>query len=650
MRQFYEHQENAYKATSKLTFVMAVAIVGTVLVSGGAIAYLSAFFMYLYGVPPSSKASTLVSVFVLTSLGVAVVVAAGAITKTLQLRAGGKVIAEDMGGRLIAEPQNLYERRLLNVVEEASVASGIPTPPVYMLGFCDGINAFAAGHNPHEAVLAVTRGATRHLNREQLQGVIAHEYAHILNGDMALNMKMVGWLHGVLAITIMADGLMAAGCEVLFGERSPVLCHRNSGFAGVLLIVVGGALWPVGLIGSFMGVLVKAATSRQREFLADAYAVQFTRHPEALADAFKRLAGHQAGSQVKSPRAIEASHMFFAEGCGRLASCLASHPPLVDRILRLDPTWDGTPMFADASEIGEFTGAFAGALGLVSGSGESSLNQSVHKEADLASVLEDRIHKVPEMAATTAFANEVRSSLPEPLVQVASVPGGAALILYGLWFVHAKDETNGHGIAQKQLDRLKPIVPYLRELESAQQVILLDKVVDELRSVTGPERRQLKDVSQQLIGACEHANLFHWMWNAIVSQLFGSGEDPKPRFGELKQVEGACEVVLSRVSYASGSTAMAGFSFQRGLANLSLENISLLAEEDCCWEKFQMAVDLVSELAPGPRRQMLAACSAAVSSDQYIAPEESYILRGICQRLGYGVPTVLAGQPVLPGT
>ena len=187
-------------------------------------------------------------------------------------------------------------------------------------------------------------------------------------------------------------------------------------------------------------------------------------------------------------------------------------------------------------------------------------------------------------------------------------------------------------------------------MDSAQQVMLLDKAADAVREVSGPERRLLKEVCQQLIGACERDNLFHWMWNAIVSEAFGLGDEIKPRFGKLSQVEGACEVVLSRVSYASGSAAVAGFSFQRGLANVSLENSSLVAEEDCCWEKFQLAVDLVAQLAAAPRRQMLAACSAALSSDQDITPDESYIIRGICQRLGYEVPTVLAGQPVLPGT
>ena len=648
MRQFYEHQDNAYNTTAKLTFVMAVAIIGTILISGGIITYLFAFFMYLDGVEPSRLKTTLIWVFCFASTSIGVVVAIGTISKMLQLRAGGRVIAEDVGGRLITEPRDDDERRLLNIVEEISVASGIPTPPVYLLGLCDGINAFAAGHNPREAVVAVTRGAIRNLNRDQLQGVIAHEYAHILNGDMALNMKMVGWLHGVLAITILADRLIEIGCEALFRERRTMFSQNDNGLGGILPIVIGCGLWPVGLIGTFMALLAKAATSRQREFLADAYAVQFTRHPEGLADAFKRLAGHDAGSRVRSSKAIEASHMFFAEGCGRLASRLASHPPLVDRVLRLDPTWDGTPLFAGEDQIGEFTGAFQGALGLVSGASDMTDNGPV---AGLEAQLQERVREVPDMLATVAFAESVLSSLPDPLVQIIEAPGGTSLVLHGLWLAHAKDESIGYDMLPKlQAERLNPLVPFLREMNSAQQVMLLDKAADALGKARGPERRTLREVNQCFIDACETDNLFQWMWNAIVSESLGLEKDRKPRYGKLSQVEGACEVVLSRVSYASGSKAVAGFSFQRGLANLALENISLLDEADCDWEKFQMAVDLIAQLAAAPRRQVLVACSSALSSDQDITPDESYIIRGICQRLGYEVPTIFAGQPILPGT
>jgi hypothetical protein len=187
-------------------------------------------------------------------------------------------------------------------------------------------------------------------------------------------------------------------------------------------------------------------------------------------------------------------------------------------------------------------------------------------------------------------------------------------------------------------------------MEPTQEVLLLDRTLKELKHESGPERAELQHCCQRYLELSEAGNLYHWMWSAVVSETLDLAKKPKPRYGRLKQVEGACEVVLSQVCHAGGSSAVAGFSFQRGLANLGLENIRLLEPVECTWEKFQLAVELVAQLAPEPRRQVLLACSSALSSDQDITPDEAYIIRGICQRLGYGVPSVLPGQPITPGT
>ncbi len=232
------------------------------------------------------------------------------------------------------------ERRLLNVVEEMAIASGLPVPPVYLLENEPGINAFAAGHTPGDAVIAVTSGTLRRLSRDELQGVIGHEFSHILNGDMRLNIRLMGVLFGILVIGIVGWIIFRSS----FG--SPTRCPDDDddrkGFNPIPLI--GLALYVIGYVGVFFGNLIKAAVSRQREFLADASAVQFTRNPDGLAGALKKIGALAEGSQIQDPHAEEASHLFFGKAVGGLDhffGLLASHPPLVERIRRIDPSFTG---------------------------------------------------------------------------------------------------------------------------------------------------------------------------------------------------------------------------------------------------------------------------------------------------------------------
>ena len=644
MRVFHEYQQNAYDKSSRLILVLAGAIFGTVVLSAAVFTYLVAVWDYINGLPPEQQVTSLAVTFSVSAVACALIIATGTVIKLAELRAGGKVIAEDLGGRLIEQPKHPSECCLTNIVEEISIASGIPVPPIYVLEGDNGINAFAAGYDPQHVVIAVTRGALRYLSRDQLQGVIAHEFSHILNGDTRLNLRMVGWLHGVLAVAIVAEGLIEAGNRFVQNSADPH--SKVFPIHGYVLILVGCMLWPAGLIGTFMSLLAKSATSRQREFLADAFAVQFTRHPEGLAGALKRVAGHTAGGRVRSSQALEASHMFFVEGCGRLASLLASHPSLTKRILRLDPEWDGVPLFGDDGDLTKYAGAFAGAMGLV-----AYVRRGEENSAERADWLEDRIREVPDMLATVEFAESVLKSLPDPVMQMTETPGGTSLVLYALWLANSGDELVGRELlSESQLQRVESLVRFFRGMEPPQQLLLFDTAIEELRTARPSELEELKQVCQRFVAAREDDNLFQWMWTTVVGASVGLAKKHKPRYRKLKQVEGACEVVLSRVCHASGHASMAGFSFQRGLANLGLENSHLLAPDLCSWQKFLRALDLVAQLAPKPRRQFLLACSAAASADRGVAPDEAYILRGICKHLGYDVPSVLPGQPVAPGT
>ncbi|MEC9055102.1 MAG: M48 family metallopeptidase, partial [Verrucomicrobiota bacterium] len=258
----------------------------------------------------------------------------GTAYKSAQLRQGGRVVAEGLGGRpVLPGTGDLKERQLLNVVEEMAIASGTPVPLVYVMDEETGINAFAAGTEPSNAVIGVTRGCIELLSRSELQGVIAHEFSHIRNGDMRLNMRLIGFIFGILILMIVG--------RVLLSSMRYVRTSRDSkGGNGILLAVllVGLVLFLVGAVGGFFARLIQAAVSRQREFLADASAVQFTRDPGGLTGALKKIGGWEDHSRVKNPQGSAVSHMFFAEG-GLFRWGLATHPPLQVRIRALDPAW-----------------------------------------------------------------------------------------------------------------------------------------------------------------------------------------------------------------------------------------------------------------------------------------------------------------------
>ena len=253
--------------------------------------------------------------------------------KSLELRAGGGVVARSLGGVLVSsDTRDLKCKRLLNVVEEMAIASGVPMPEVYVLDQESGINAFAAGHTPANAAIAVTQGALDRLSRDELQGMIGHEFSHVLNGDMRLNVQLMGWVFGLFVVGLIGRTI------VNWSPRD----RRNSGF-----IAVGFAVMVLGYVGLFTGRILQAAVARQRERLADASGVQFTRNPQGLKGALVKIAALPEGSQLLAADAEQAAHMFFAEGLSRV---FATHPPLLERIRELDPQFDPAELERAAAE------------------------------------------------------------------------------------------------------------------------------------------------------------------------------------------------------------------------------------------------------------------------------------------------------------
>jgi len=317
---FFEHQAAARRTSTRLVVLFALAVLGIVVAVDAA-----AWLVYASADKDPVEVGVMLVFASLTTLAI---IGLGSLYRIATLSGGGESVALQMGGVAVPEHGNDFHlRRLRNVVEEIAIASGVPMPKLYVLEHEAGINAFAAGYSPSDAVVAVTRGTLERLNRDELQGVIAHEFSHILNGDMRLNIRLIGALFGILMLAII-------GRKVLELGRGR---DRNAGaiFVAALIAMI------VGYIGLFFGRLIKAGVSRTRERLADASAVQFTRQTTGLAGALKKIGGIDAGSRLSHRGdAEEVSHMLFGDGVG-LRSWFATHPPLVERIQALEPGFSG---------------------------------------------------------------------------------------------------------------------------------------------------------------------------------------------------------------------------------------------------------------------------------------------------------------------
>jgi Zn-dependent protease with chaperone function len=317
---FFEHQAIARRQTGRLVVYFLVAVALTVLAVNAGIYFFARFFA---GGAAGNWLWHAWSKQVL--IGVLLLIMGGSLLEYLRLRSGGKALAEMIGARRIDfATTDPGERQFINVVAEMAIASGVAAPTLYVMDRENGINAFVAGLSLDQTVMVVTAGALEAFDRNELQAVVGHEFSHILNGDMRLNVRLLALLAGILAIGQLGSFLMR-----IASESSSSRSNRRGGV--VHLFFLGLLLWTIGAIGLFFGRLIKAAISRQREFLADASSVQFTRNQDGLAEALLKIKHHAGYSWLDNLRAESMSHMCFAESLG-FSSWFATHPPLDARI------------------------------------------------------------------------------------------------------------------------------------------------------------------------------------------------------------------------------------------------------------------------------------------------------------------------------
>ncbi len=637
---FFERQDIARRNTGRLVLLFVLAVLA-IMVSIDLL--LAATIGYL-GRDPATGAIDWSRAVDPQLLGIAVVgtlvvVGGGTLFKIAQLRGGGRVIAEELGGRRLNPDTSVpAERQLLNVVEEMAIASGTPAPPVYLLDEEEGINAFAAGFTINDAVIGVTRGAVDQLTRDELQGVIAHEFSHILNGDMRLNIRLIGLLNGILIIGIL--GYFMLRVTAFSGRGSS---RRSSPLP---LLALGAGLMVVGFFGTFFGNLIKAGVSRQREFLADAAAVQFTRQPAGLAGALKRIGGFLSGSTVQSPNAPEASHMFFGRATSGLSGLFATHPPLTKRIRRLEPSWNG--QFAEgAPRTGRILAAQPSAAGVAGLAGAEAVNRG---PAPSVTSAVDHIGQPSD--AHLRYAARLIDGLPTAIVSAAHEPYGARALVYAL-LIDRQAEARQVQLAHlsSAADRgvyaetLK-LLPLLEPLDARVRLPLVDIALPALRALTRAQYQQFKQNVAELVEADRTIDLFEWSLQRILlhdleAQQFNvmSG---RVRHRKLHRLQAHYELLLSTLAYKGHrDMAAAREAFEQARRHV-LPQARLRRIEECGLQALDAALAVFEEATPPIKRQVLQAAAACIGADRKITVAEAELLRAMSASLGCPMPPLLS--------
>lgn len=614
---FFQHQDIARRNTRLLGILFSLAVI--LLVS--LVALLVGFFVGGIEYPQAQVAGTqqpdawyLHWDILVASAGVALsTIGFAVLYKWVVLRPGGKVVAEHLGGRrLPPNSQDPIERKVLNVVEEMAIAANMPVPPVYLLDREPAINAFAAGYSPRDAVIGITRGCAEKLSRAQLQGVVAHEIAHILNGDMRLNIRIIAILNGILFISHAGYLLLRFGA--LGGRRD----GKNAA-----LPLLGLGLLVLGAIGVLFGNIIKAAVSRQREFLADASAAQFTREPEALSGALQQIGVAQkkgAGSKIESPNADEAAHLFFGQAVNKMMSVMATHPPLEERIRRLEPSWDGT-----------FRANTSAATASTEGASESDATETSRQRQE-------------RFVRTLVGAAAV--SLPDTVIEDARDPEHAQALVLTLLL---DDDKN---MRQQQLEIIQQragdavhadVVAHIdvvKALPLEQQLPLCELVMPALKMMSAQQTEQFLQLMQALIDVDAQTTLYEWCLYQVIWRYL-QGEHTR-RSLNVRQFRSRrthdAQLTLSVLAHFGHETnEQAHTAFAQGAEQYSL-GLELYAKDALNFTDLSDSLSRIDQWQALEKERLVKAWVACSRSDGVINPIEQKLLFTLCACIGEPLP------------
>ena len=625
---FFEHQDIARRQSKRLVFLFALAVLAIVV-------SVDLLLLLVFGGIGAGRSGPIL----FATFATLAVIGCASLFRTASLRTGGAAVAQQLGATPVPEDTTDFNlRRLRNVVEEIAIASGVPVPQIFVLEQEAGINAFAAGYTPSDAAVTVTRGALNRLNRDELQGVIAHEFSHVLNGDMRLNIRLIGLLFGILVLAIMGRKILETGRFA-----------RSRNLTPVLAVALG--LLVIGYVGLFFGRLIKAGISRQREYLADASAVQFTRQTRGIAGALKKLAGLSEGSKLGNTDAEEVSHMLFGDGIG-YSSLMATHPPLLQRIQRLEPgfkssaledlaaRWTMQPPVGLDEDI---------ALGLADAKAPGLPARDARMLLTPAGVIAQVGTPQPD---DYQRAGAINDAIPEVLQRAARQHEEVQAMLFGLLHAisgPARDRQQFELKARADERTAQQAFDYaerMADLNPALRLPLASLALPLLRRRPRPEIQQFMDTVYALVHADGEVNLFEYCLGHLLRTQLQESLDPVrawvPGNKRLNQCTAPAVMLLATIAQAGhDNPANAQRAYIAGLMRVFPRLNAAYAPPVDAQAALDAAWPILDALEPLGKELLLEGLVAAIGHDGQVTVTESELLRTVCACLHCPLPPLL---------
>ncbi|MCP4958230.1 MAG: M48 family metalloprotease [Actinomycetia bacterium] len=628
---FQGHQEEAKQNTFKLVALLTAGVIAII-----AVVSLLLFALFYYD---SGSGDPLTAVAIATPITL-VGIGGASLVKTSQLRSGGgSYVASSLGGRQIDfNTMDPAERQLGNVVEEMAIAAGMPVPAVFVLDDEPGINAFAAGWTADTAAIGVTRGALTYLNRRELQGVIAHEFSHIANGDTRIKTRIIGWIFGITVLTLLGRLLLQ---HTMWAPR-----RRDSKDNSALVMAgIGIALMIVGGLGTLFARMIQAAVSRQREFLADASAVQYTRDPSSIGEALIKIASVGSDNKVRTAHATEASHLFFSSA---LSASFATHPPLKQRIKRLMPEWNGEFVELDPDHGAVLDSPASGfAPGTAAAAPSSPPHAPARPQPSAA-----RYQPPSMIGPTDAHVKHSRTLIaqipPQTQHYLRTHQGAVAAVMGSLVSDNPATRDDelarvGQFLSMYPAD-LSAAGATISSLDRILQLPAIDIALQAIRQTPGPYRERLAEAIRELEASQSEGDVFRWVLRRVMLRHLEDQRDDGTRRREVRietLADDATTVLAILAYFNSAGATQTQASFEAALATIGVAARPLPPNDQLTYERLDAALEHLGNMELASRRAFVEAATAVVMHDQMASADEAELLRVVADAVRLPVPPLL---------